>query len=95
MTYGKFAFYIVLSVLGVFGYIYGLPIYLDLIKIMSSINLFIFTCISLIFISVIVWFLYDLLGVVDDEIEYRRCGDVKIDGEITEDFILSDKYFKD
>jgi hypothetical protein len=91
MTYGKFAFYVVLSAVCVFGYIYGLPIYIDLIHTMNNLNLVVFTGISLICGSVIVWFLYNLLGVVDDEIEYRRCGDIKIDGEITEDFRLNGK----
>ena len=95
MTLGKFSFFIICAVLGVLGYIYGLPIYIELIKSMGNATLSIFTFIVLICSSVIVWFFYNLLGVVDDEIEYRRCGDIKIDGEINEDFRLDNKYFHD
>jgi hypothetical protein len=95
MTHAKFAFYVVLSVVGVFGYIYGWPVYINIENKMTNANFIIFNIVIFITGAIIVWFLYNLLGVVDDEIEYRRCGDIKIDGEITEDFRLNTKYFQD
>lgn len=95
MNFSRLCFLCVMSSLGIIGWHYAWPIYRDAVSVLSDWPFLLVNTIAVIAISSSAWFIYTLLNVVSDEINSRRIGDIEIDGELTEDFKLSNKYFSD
>jgi len=91
----RFCFVCILASFGLIGWHYVWPIYRDVVSTLAdwpflAVNIIAFLC-----LSSGSWFIYEILGIADDEAKSRRIGDIKIDGELTEDFRLSKNYFSD
>lgn len=95
MNFSKLCFLFVMASFGIIGWHYAWPIYRDAVSALSDWPFLLVNTLAVIVIISSSWFIYMLLNVVGDEVKSRRTGDIKIDGELTEDFRLSNKYFTD
>ena len=84
-----------MSSLGIIVWHYAWPIYREAVYVLSGRPFLLVNTIAVIAILSSAWLIYTLLNVVSDEIKSRRVGDIEIEGELTEDFRLSNKYFSD
>ena len=89
----KNLFIYIFAVMGVAGFAYAYPIYAAAISNLSFKQAVIVNSFLLILYVNAYFFVKFGLSLIKQEIYYRRSGDIKIDGELHEDFILSDKYF--